>query len=144
MSNITWKEYFMGIAELSAKRSKDPKTKVGCCIVDPKTNHILGIGYNGLPKGFVDKEFDWEEKIQDKNPYVVHAEANAILNSFNTNLEGAEVFCTMFPCNECAKLLSQKGIKKIIYKDEKYKKKKAGIVAEEIFKKANIEIEKYI
>lgn len=142
-SNISWKEYFMKIAEISAMRSKDPVTKVGCCIIDPESKHILGVGYNGLPKGFVDSDFDWEEKTGiDKKLFVVHAEANAILNATD-KLEGAEVYVSMFPCNECAKLMAQKGIKKVIYKDDKYLKKPVGKIALEIFKKAGIEIEQY-
>ena len=142
---ITWPQYFMGIAKLSADRSKDPKTQVGCCIVNPDNKHILSIGYNGLPHGFDDKEFDWNESdnlIDDKHSYVVHAEANAILNA-NQNLEGSEVYVTMFPCNECAKLLAQSKVKKVIYKDDKFLHKDKGKAAMIIFNKAKIKVEKY-
>jgi dCMP deaminase len=142
---ISWKEYFMGVAELSSKRSKDPVTQVGCCIVDPSSRHILSIGYNGLPRGFNDDEFSWEKSddlIKDKNSYVVHAEANAILNA-DKDLTGSEVYVTLFPCNECAKLLAQKKVKKIIYKDARYLKKDKGKVALEIFKKAGITVQEY-
>jgi dCMP deaminase len=142
---ISWKEYFMGVAELSSKRSKDPVTQVGCCIVDSSNKHILSIGYNGLPSGFNDDEFAWEKSsniLEDKNSYVVHAEANAILNA-DKDLTGAEVYVTMFPCNECAKLLAQKKVKKIIYKDARYLNKDKGKVALEIFKKAGIEVQEY-
>jgi len=142
---LKWDEYFMGVAELSAQRSKDPNTQVGACIVDPKNNHILSIGYNGLPKGFSDDDFAWEKSedfINDKLSYIVHAEANAILNS-SSNLEGSEIYVTMFPCNECAKLLSQSGIKKVIYRDEKFLLKKQGPVSMKIFEKAGIEFVKY-
>ena len=113
---ISWDEYFMGVAMLSAKRSKDPNTQVGCCIVS-KDNKIIGIGYNGFPKAISDDDLPWEregEYLNTKYPYVVHAEANAILNS-TRNLEGARAYVTLFPCNECAKLLVQSGIKEIIY-----------------------------
>lgn len=142
-NHITWNQYFMGIAELSAKRSKDPKTKVGCCIIDPINKHILSVGYNGLPYGMKDEDFDWnEENIGDKKPYVVHAEANAILNA-TQDLKDSVVYVTMFPCNECAKLLAQKKISKVIYKDDKYKYKEEGKIAIEIFNFAHISIEKY-
>lgn len=143
---LSWKAYFMGIAELSAQRSKDPKTQVGSCIINPDNKHILSIGYNGLPHGFNDDEFDWnsnkEDFLANKNSYVVHAEANAILNS-TTNLEGSHIYVTMFPCNECAKLIAQSRIKKVIYKDDKFLHKDQGKVSLKIFEKAGIEIEKF-
>jgi dCMP deaminase len=142
---ISWNNYFMGVAELSAQRSKDPVTQVGCCIVNPSDKHILSIGYNGLPKGFDDDTFPWEKSdnfLEDKNSYVVHAEANAILNS-DKDLTNAEVYVTMFPCNECAKLLAQKQVGKIVYKNDKYLGKEEGKIAKDIFDKAGIEIVKY-
>jgi dCMP deaminase len=142
---IKWQDYFMGVADLSAQRSKDPKTQVGACIVNPKDNHILSIGYNGLPYGFDDDEFAWEDSddfVMNKNSYIVHAEANAILNSSH-DLEGSDVYVTMFPCNECAKLLAQSKVKKVIYRDDKFLKKDSGKVAMNIFDKANIEVVKY-
>jgi len=142
---IKWQDYFMGVADLSAQRSKDPKTQVGCCIVNPNNNHILSIGYNGLPYGFDDNEFNWEDSddfVMNKNSYIVHAEANAILNSSH-DLAGSDIYVTMFPCNECAKLLAQSKIKKVIYRDDKYLKKDSGKVAMKIFNKANIEVVKY-
>jgi dCMP deaminase len=142
---INWKDYFMGIAKLSADRSKDPKTQVGCCIVNPDNKHILSIGYNGLPYGFDDNEFDWNESdilTKDKHSYVVHAEANAILNA-SSDLAGADVYVTMFPCNECAKLLAQKRVKKIIYSNDKFLHKDEGKAAMIIFEKAGIKVEQY-
>lgn len=120
--HISWDEYFMGIALLSAKRSKDPSTQVGACIVN-KDKRIIAIGYNGFPKGCEDDEFPWGKNDSDplntKYPYVVHAEANAILNS-NSNLKGAKLYVTLFPCNECAKLLIQSGIEEIVYLSDKH------------------------
>lgn len=118
---ITWDQYFMGVAKLSALRSKDPNTKVGACIVNVK-KRIVGIGYNGLPYGCSDDEFPWEregEFLETKYPYVVHAEPNAILNSTN-KLDDATLYVTLFPCNECAKLIIQSGIKEIVYVSDKY------------------------
>ena len=113
----------MGIALLSAKRSKDPSTQVGACIVN-QYNKIVGIGYNGFPIGCDDDQLPWGKTSEDSNetkyPYVVHAEANAILNS-TKDLHGARVYVALFPCNECTKLIIQSGIKEIIYLSDKYK-----------------------
>ena len=121
--HITWDEYFMGVALLSAKRSKDPSTQVGACLVN-HDKRIIGIGYNGFPIGCSDDIFPWgkgnTDELNNKYPYVVHAEANAILNS-SGNLKGATVYVTLFPCNECAKLLIQSGIKHIVYMTEIHK-----------------------
>jgi len=104
---IDWDTYFMGVALLSAQRSKDPNTQVGACIVD-ENKHIVGTGYNGFPKGCSDEELPWANNAENPNdnkyPYVVHAEANAILNS-TKQLKGATLYVVMFPCNECAKLI---------------------------------------
>jgi len=112
---ISWDEYFMGIAELSGRRSKDPKTKVGACIV--RDNKILSIGYNGLPRGMCDSEFDWLNK-EHKKDFVVHAELNAILNT-SVNLVESSLYITLFPCTECSKAIVQSGIKKIFYTSDK-------------------------
>ena len=122
---LRWDEYFMAIAKLSALRSKDPNTQVGACIVD-SSNRILSIGYNGAPNGFHDDVFPWEregEKMDTKYAYVCHAELNAILNyrGSRKDLEGAKIYVDLFPCNECAKLIIQSGIKEVIYLSDKYK-----------------------
>ena len=120
---ISWDEYFMGIAVLSSKRSKDPSTQVGACIVN-QFNKIVGIGYNGFPIGCDDNELPWDKTSENPNetkyPYVVHAEANAILNS-TKDLHGSRIYVALFPCNECTKLMIQSGIKEIIYLSDKYK-----------------------
>ena len=123
MNHITWDEYFLGIAKLSAMRSKDPNTKVGACIVNEE-NRIVGVGYNGFPYGCEDDDFPWENSkdldlIDTKYPYVVHAELNAILNS-TRSLKGCRIYVSLFPCNECAKAIIQAGIKEIIYSNDKY------------------------
>lgn len=118
---ISWDEYFMGIALLSANRSKDPNTQVGACIVS-KDNRILSIGYNGAPRGLHDDIMKWDREggiIDTKYAYVCHGELNAILN-YRGNLEGSKIYVALFPCNECAKAIIQAGIKEIIYKDDKY------------------------
>lgn len=118
---ISWDEYFMGIALLSANRSKDPSTQVGACIVS-EDNRILSIGYNGAPRGLHDDVMKWDREggvMDTKYAYVCHAELNAILN-YRGNLEGGKLYVALFPCNECAKAIIQSGIKEIIYKDDKY------------------------
>ncbi len=119
---ISWDEYFMGVALLSAKRSKDPSTQVGACIVNEK-NKIVGAGYNGLPIGLSDDEFPWYkegEYLQTKYPYICHAELNAILNNIGMDLKGCRIYTVLFPCNECSKAIIQSGIKEVIYLSDKY------------------------
>ena len=117
---ISWDEYFMGIAMLAAKRSKDPNTQVGACIVS-QDNIIISTGYNGMPKGCSDDEFPWGRDGDDaKYPYVVHAELNAILNANGRDLRGSRVYVSLFPCNECAKAIIQCGAKEVLYLSDKY------------------------
>lgn len=117
---ITWDEYFMGVALLAAKRSKDPNTQVGACIVD-ENNIILSTGYNGFPFGCSDDTYPWERQGEDtKYKYVVHAELNAILNANGKSLKGAKLYVDLFPCNECAKAIIQSGIKEVVYLYDKY------------------------
>jgi dCMP deaminase len=116
---LSWKQYFLELAILTSKRSKDPNTQVGAVIVD-NLNKIVSVGYNGFPRGCSDDQFPWckEDGLNNKNLYVVHAEINAILNSSN---KGEILYTTLFPCNDCTKALIQYGIKKIYYKDIKKK-----------------------
>ena len=119
---LNWDEYFMSLAHLSAVRSKDPSTQVGAVIVD-SNNRVVGLGYNGFPRGCDDKEFPWEregEFLDTKYAYVVHAELNAILNA-NKLIENCRLYVSLFPCNECSKAIIQSGIKEIIYESDKYK-----------------------
>ena len=141
MRVISWDEYFMGIAHLSAMRSKDPNTKVGACIVD-KNNKILSVGYNGFPIGLSDDKFPWgrEGGFKDtKYAYVVHAELNAILNS-NTNLRDSICYVTLFPCNECATAIIQSGIKKVVYESDKYAESDMTLVSKQMLKEAGVEL----
>lgn len=136
---LTWDEYFMGLAHLSALRSKDPSTQVGACIVSNEQK-VVGIGYNGLPKGCDDDCFPWErdgEFLETKYPFVVHAELNAILNS-TTNLNGCTLYVSLFPCNECAKAIIQSGISRIVYEDDKYAHTDAVIASKRMFTAANV------
>ncbi len=138
--HISWDEYFMGVAALSSKRSKDPSTQVGACLVN-LDQRIIGIGYNGFPYGCSDDIYPWNKQGNDylntKYPYVVHAEANAILNCTG-NLKDSTLYVTLFPCNECAKLIIQSGIKHIIYCSDKYHDSEASIAARKMFDSAGI------
>ena len=117
---INWDEYFMGVAMLAARRSTDPNTQVGACIVS-QDNIIISTGYNGMPKGCSDDEFPWErEGAETKYPYVVHAELNAILNANGRDLRGSRLYVALFPCNECAKAIIQSGVKEVVYLSDKY------------------------
>jgi dCMP deaminase len=136
---ISWDQYFMGVAMLSEKRSKDPSTQVGACIVN-QDKRIVGIGYNGFPQKLNDDDFPWEKdgEFEDtKYPYVVHAEANAILNA-TQNLKGATIYVTLFPCHECVKLIIQSGITELVYASSKYNGTPSDIAAKRMLDKADI------
>lgn len=141
---IDWDEYFMAIAKLSELRSKDPNTQVGACIVNDE-NIILSIGYNGFPRGCSDDEYPWDRTGEDtKYPYVVHSEANAILNSQGKILKGAKIYVTLFPCNECTKLIIQSGIKEVIYLSDKYIGTPSNLQSKRMLKSANVKIRKFM
>jgi len=138
---ISWDEYFMGLAHLSALRSKDPNTQVGACIVD-ENNKVVSIGYNGFPIGCSDSKYPWQREggfLNTKYAYVVHAELNAILNS-PRSVRGCTIYVSLFPCNECAKAIIQSGIKKIIYESDKYDGTEGNIASKQMLKDANIEL----
>ena len=141
---ISWDEYFMGIALLSAQRSKDNSSQVGACIVS-RDNKILSMGYNGMPIGCLDDDMPWEregEPLKTKYMYVCHAELNAILNSPSI-VKGCKVYVTLFPCNECAKAIVQAGIKEIIYMDDKYKDTDSIKVSKNILDTCSVKYRKY-
>ncbi len=142
---LTWDEYFMGIALLSAGRSKDPATQVGACIVDGQ-NRILSVGYNGMPTGCPDDDFPWEKDappVGSKYPYVCHAELNAILNYRGGSLQGSRLYTTLFPCNECAKAVIQSGIAEVVYLSDKYSGSDSDIAAKRMFSSAGVACRKY-
>ena len=137
---ITWDEYFMGVAKLSAMRSKDPNTQVGCCIVS-QDNKILSMGYNGFPNGCPDELFPWAREgdaLDTKYPFVTHSELNAILNYRGGSLEGTTLYVSLFPCNECAKAIIQAGIRTVVYADDKYKDTPMNIAAKRMFDAAGV------
>lgn len=144
---LSWDDYFMGIAKLSAMRSKDPSTQVGACIVD-KNNRILSIGYNGTPNGFEDEDFPWKREgnpLETKYLYVCHAELNAILNfrGSRKELENAKIYVDLFPCNECAKAIIQSGIKEVVYLSDKYKDADNVKASKKLFKTCGVECRAY-
>jgi len=118
---ISWDECFMRIAHVIAYRSKDPSMQNGAVIVN-KNNVVLGLGYNGFPRGIDSNKFPWDREgdfLKTKYAYVCHAEENAVYNS-NKDTAGGKMYCTLFPCNECSKTIIQNGIKEIIYESDKY------------------------
>ena len=142
---ISWDEYFMGIAKLSGMRSKDPHTQVGACIVG-EGNKILSMGYNGLPVGCSDDEFPWDREgdlIHSKYAYVTHSELNAILNYRGGSLQGAKLYVSLFPCNECAKAIIQCGIRTVIYDSDQYDGTASNIAAKKMFQAAGVQVRKY-
>lgn len=142
---ISWDEYFMGIAILSAQRSKDSGTQVGACIVS-NDNKILSVGYNGMPTGCDDDVMPWDREgsmLESKYAFVCHAELNAILNNDGTSLKGAKCYTTLFPCNECAKAIIQSGIKEVIYYSDKYSDTDSTIASKRMFNIVGVKLRKY-
>ncbi|XP_026833101.1 probable deoxycytidylate deaminase [Drosophila erecta] len=150
---LHWDDYFMATSLLSAKRSKDPVTQVGACIVDSR-NRIVAIGYNGFPRNCSDDVFPWSkakkkrahdfDPLEDKKLYVVHAEANAILNSIGMSLTGTRLYTTLFPCNECAKLIIQAGISQVLYLSDKYADKPTYRASKRMLDAVGVEYKRHI
>ena len=143
---LSWDEYFMAVAKLSAMRSKDPHTQVGACIVS-NDNRILSIGYNGAPNGFNDEKFPWGREgnpLETKYLYVVHAERNAILNyrGSRIDLENSKIYVDLFPCNECAKEIIQAGIKEVVYLSDKYADTDETIASKKLLDSCNVQYRK--
>lgn len=145
MEQITWDEYFMGIAIITSKRSKDPSSQVGAVIVDDD-HKVVSIGYNGMPRHIDDRSLSWNknEGLDNKYLYVCHAEFNAILNVRNgSSVKDCTIYVTLFPCNECAKAMIQTGIKKVIYLSNKYKDHIETLASKKLLTLAGIEFEEY-
>ena len=137
---ISWDEYFMGVAMLAARRSKDPSTQVGACIVSEE-NIIISTGYNGMPKGCSDDDFPWQRngaENETKYPYVVHAELNAVLNANGRDLRGSKLYVALFPCNECAKAIIQSGVKEVVYLSDKYKDTMGNLASKKMLDAAGV------
>ncbi len=143
---ISWDEYFMGIALFSAQRSKDNSTQVGACIVN-SDKKIVSVGYNGMPTGCADDDMPWERtgetSLDTKYPFVCHAELNAILNSSMNGVNGATLYVTLFPCNECAKAIIQCGIKRVVYLENKYADTESVKASLFMLEKCGVKVESY-
>ena len=137
---LSWEQYFMAVALLSAQRSKDPSTQVGACIVDAR-RRIVGVGYAGFPAGCSDDELPWAREgapLETKYPFVCHAELNAILNRNSSDLTGCTIYTTLFPCNECAKAIIQSGITEVVFLSDKYRDSDADEAARTLFRLAGV------
>lgn len=142
---LSWDEYFMGIAMLSAMRSKDPSTQVGACIVN-SDKRILSMGYNGMPRCCSDDDFPWDKNdnpLDSKYLYVCHAELNAILNCAVGTVRGCTVYTTLFPCNECAKAIIQSGISEVVYMSDKYAESDSVLASKRMFDTAGVKYRLY-
>lgn len=142
---ISWDEYFMAVARLAGLRSKDPNSQVGSCIVSTD-NKILSMGYNGFPLGCSDDEYPWAREgdpLETKYIYVTHSELNAILNYRGGNLEGAKIYVSLFPCNECAKAIIQCGIKEVIYLEDKYADTPGVMASKRMLYSAGVNFRRY-
>lgn len=156
---IDWNEYFMGVCYLSAQRSKDPRTQVGACIVNATDHRIMAMGYNGAPEGFSDDEFPWLSKHDihteapsspsdngrptTKHLYVCHAELNAIVNRKHADLHGTRMYVTKFPCNDCAKLIIQSGIREVVYAEDPHPEKECYRASRVMFEKVGVRLVHY-
>jgi dCMP deaminase len=128
----SWDEYFIEIAKAVSLRSKDPSTKVGSVLVN-SDNHIIGTGYNGFPAGIDESEALWEATFKHK--IVLHSELNCISHAIYPP-KNSTLYTTMYPCQECAKLIAAVGIKRVVYRDNKY----ANDISKDIFERCKIEI----
>ena len=140
---ISWSQYFMEIAKLSAKRSKDPSTQVGACIVNAE-NKIVGIGYNGFPNGIDDNQLSWSrdgDYLDTKYPYVCHAEMNAILAAKRPVTGNTLYTFPLLPCTNCASVCIQAGIRRVVSQSCVDNRWKSNIEeSKELFKKAGVEV----
>jgi len=144
---LSWDDFFMATAFLAAKRSKDPVTQVGACIVTPNKK-IVGTGYNGMPIGCEDDDFPWgknnQSEIDNKFLYVCHAEMNAVLNKNSMDVQDCTIYVALFPCNECAKIIIQSGIKEVVYLSDKYSFKPKMIAAKRMFNASGVKFRQHI
>jgi dCMP deaminase len=141
---LSWDDTFILMSNLIAQRSKDPSTQTGACIVN-EDNVVVGLGYNGFPRGCHDDKLPWcreGDALNVKYTYVVHAEANAIMNA-NVAVKGCRLYCHLFPCNECAKAIIQSGITEVIYESDKYKEVDIFKASRRMLKMAGVKLKKY-
>ena len=144
---LSWDDFFMSMAFLAAQRSKDPSTQVGACIVTPDYR-IVGIGYNGFPRGCSDDELPWarqaESELDTKYPYVCHAEMNAILNKNSADVKGCTIYVGLFPCCECAKMIIQSGISAVVFLSDKYHTTNSMIASRKMLNMARVTLRQHV
>ena len=143
--SISWDKYFMLQAMIASFKSKDPSTKVGCIIVDAH-HHQISMGYNGMVAGIDESKIPWGKDlssplIHQKYGYVVHSEANAILHA-SKPLEGATLYVTLFPCNECAKMVASTKIAEVVYLSDKHSCAEHTQIAKKIFELSGVKFRK--
>lgn len=141
---ISWDECFIRMAHVIADRSQDPSTQTGAIVVNNK-NVLVGAGYNGWARGIKNEDLPWDREgdfMNTKYAYVCHAEENAVYNA-NAKTEGCKIYCTLFPCNECAKTIIQNGIKEVIYESDKYADVPAFMASKKMFKLAKVVLRQY-
>ena len=116
--NNKWDIRFLELAETVSKWSKDRSTQTGAVVVGDK-KEIRAIGYNGFPRG-VDDEIEQRHERPAKYLFTEHAERNAVYNACytGTSLDKCTIYCTHFPCADCARAIIQAGIKKVVVSDK--------------------------
>lgn len=142
---ISWDECFMRMAHVISDRSKDPSTQAGALIATPN-NVVVGLGYNGFPRGVNNDDLPWEREggfLDTKYAYICHAEENAVYNA-NTRTKGCKLYCTLFPCNECAKTIIQNGITEVIFESDKYHDVDAFIASRRLLERAGVSCRQYL
>ena len=142
---LCWDDTWMAIAQIAAQRSKDPNTQVGSCIVD-KDNHIVGLGYNGFPRGCCNYSLPWDREgdpLKTKYLYVAHAEGNTIDNSDRNRIIGGTIYTTLYPCNACAIRIIQNGIKEVVYLSDKYHDSNEATAARLMFVMAGVKVRQF-
>jgi len=145
---LSWDDYFMAMAFLTARRSKDPNTQVGACIVD-SDKRIIGVGYNGFPRYCSDDHLPWARDsslpdLHKKYFYVVHAECNAILNKCSHSVKGATLYVALFPCHDCAKIIIQSGIAEVVYLSDQYHDTDSTRASRIMFQMAGVQLRQHI
>ena len=142
---ISWDECFIRMTHVIALRSKDPSTQAGATVVNDD-NIVVGLGYNGWPRGIKNEDLPWDREGDFENTkyaYVCHAEENAIYNA-NSSTKNCRIYCTLFPCNECAKTIIQNGIKEVVYESDKYANTPIVKASKKMFKLAKVKLRQYV
>jgi len=141
---IHWHSMFMGVALLAAARSKDGRKRNGACIASAD-NKILGVGYNGLPRGCNDEDPGYwadndADPAQSRHSYIVHAEVNAILNCVALPLTGSTIYATQYPCPRCVQSIIQVGIQRVVFLEKKSHQVALNLASDKMLTDAGIEV----